>query len=352
MLSLNDREWKDFRLLDYFDFLKGNQNNMAELNHGKMPLVSARNVNNGYKDFVSENPRKTSFQGNCLTINNDGDGGAGISYYQPCDMLLDTHVTALYPKTDINRDAMLFISSCITVQREKFGHGYSLNNVRLSVFRVMLPVAEDGTPDYAFMEQYIREREQQIIQKYVAHIGNIAQIGGGITPLNQKEWKEFYLHDIFPNIRRGKRLKTADHISGSVPYVSSSAETNGVDGFIGNTGRIRKFSDCLTIANSGSVAEAFYHRYEFIASDHVTALSSPCLNEYSYLFVSVIVERLQEKYSFNREINDVRINKEKIILPVTDDGIPDYAYMEQYVKTQFDALKLHYLKWKRATVSG
>lgn len=180
MLSLNDREWKDFRLLDYFDFLKGNQNNMAELNHGKMPLVSARNVNNGYKDFVSENPRKTSFQGNCLTINNDGDGGAGISYYQPCDMLLDTHVTALYPKTDINRDAMLFISSCITVQREKFGHGYSLNNVRLSVFRVMLPVAEDGTPDYAFMEQYIREREQQIIQKYIAHIGNIAQIGGGV----------------------------------------------------------------------------------------------------------------------------------------------------------------------------
>ena len=134
----NQKDWKEYKLLDYFDFIKGNQNNMAELTSGKIPLVSARNVNNGYKGFVSENPRKATFKGNCLTINNDGDGGAGISYYQPCDMLLDSHVTALYPKQEISYEALLFISACVTAQREKFGHGYSLNDARLSVLRIML----------------------------------------------------------------------------------------------------------------------------------------------------------------------------------------------------------------------
>ena len=211
---------------------------------------------------------------------------------------------------------------------------------------LLLPVDESGNPDYAFMEQYIKEREQQIVQNYINYIGNNTQIGGGITPLNQKEWKEFYLHDIFADIRRGKRLKTADHIQGNIPYVSSSAVNNGVDALIGNTGKIRKFADCITLANSGSVGKTFYHKYEFIASDHVTALKSDKLNEYSYLFVATIMQRLENKYSFNREINDMRINKEKIVLPVDESGNPDYTFMEQYVRQQIATLKLQYLQEK------
>lgn len=148
------KEWKEHRLLDFFYNIKGNQNNMAELETGTFPLVSARNTNNGYKDFVSPHNNKAAICGHCLTINNDGDGGAGISFYQPFDMLLDTHVTALIPKTEMSMEQLLFISSCITIQREKFGHGYSLNNARLSVFRIMLPIDGSGLPDWSYMEQY------------------------------------------------------------------------------------------------------------------------------------------------------------------------------------------------------
>ena len=140
------------------------------------------------------------------------------------------------------------------------------------------------------------------------------------------------VEEIFTVIQRGKRLKTADHIPGDIPYVSSSAQNNGVDAFIGNSENVRKFKDCLTIANSGSVGKCFYHPYEFIASDHVTALSSPNLNKYHYLFLARQLERLQEKYNFNREMTDARIRREKIILPVTDDGSPDFEFMEAYIQ--------------------
>ena len=51
--------------------------------------------------------------------------------------------------------------------------------------------------------------------------------------LNDCEWKEFNIREIFPFVKRGKRLKTADHVDGDIPYVSSSAMDNGVDAFIG-----------------------------------------------------------------------------------------------------------------------
>ena len=120
------------------------------------------------------------------------------------------------------------------------------------------------------------------------------------TSLCGVEWKEFTFTDIFTDIQRGKRLKKADHEFGDTPYVSSTAQTNGVDGFIGNNSGVRLFDNCLTIANSGSVGCAFFHQYRFIASDHVTKLKKDGLDKYSYLFMIPIINRLSEKYSFNR----------------------------------------------------
>lgn len=156
--------------------------------------------------------------------------------------------------------------------------------------------------------------------------------GGGqpLKPLSEAIWKAFLLREVFPEIERGKRLKTADHTPGEMPYVSSSAMNNGVDDFIGNETRVRIFRDCLTLANSGSVGSCFYHAYAFVASDHVTHLKREGLSPFQYLFVSVMCSKLSDKYNFNREINDRRIARETIMLPATPQGKPDFAYMEAY----------------------
>ncbi|MGV8829956.1 MAG: restriction endonuclease subunit S [Breznakibacter sp.] len=150
--------------------------------------------------------------------------------------------------------------------------------------------------------------------------------------LKSIEWGEFDLNEIFPDIQRGKRLKKDDHKAGIQPYVSSSALNNGIDGFVGNTVKVRKFSNCLTIANSGSVGATFFQPFSFVASDHITKLENKNFNKYVYLFISCITKRLSEKYSFNREINDKRIQREKIILPINQKSEPDYAFMEQYMR--------------------
>lgn len=156
--------------------------------------------------------------------------------------------------------------------------------------------------------------------------------------LTNKEWKVFSLTDIFEEIQRGKRLKKDDHIEGNIPYISSTALNNGIDGFIGNNKNVRAFKNCLTIANSGSVGATFYQPFDVVASDHVTKLENSNFNKYIYLFLATIISRLNEKYSFSREINDTRIKKEKILLPITSEGKPDYAFMENYMKQKENEL--------------
>lgn len=150
--------------------------------------------------------------------------------------------------------------------------------------------------------------------------------------LNDVHWDVFNLNDIFTEIQRGKRLKKGDHIIGNQPYISSSATTNGVDGFISNTQKIRIFKNCLTIANSGSVGATFFQPFSFIASDHVTKLENIGFNRNIYLFISTITTRLSEKYGFNREINDKRIQREKILLPINSKGSPNFEFMDNYIQ--------------------
>lgn len=153
-----------------------------------------------------------------------------------------------------------------------------------------------------------------------------------IPELSDMNWKEFFLTELFPTIQRGKRLKKADQIAGDMPYVSSTAMNNGVDNYVSNQNKVRIYEKCLTIANSGSVGASFYHDYKFVASDHVTHLKNSEFDRYVYLFMSGLTNRLSEKYNFNREINDLRISREKIVLPVNSDESPNYDYMKQYIK--------------------
>jgi hypothetical protein len=86
------------------------------------------------------------------------------------------------------------------------------------------------------------------------------------------------------------------------------------------------------LANSGSVGSSFFHLYKFVASDHVTKLERKGLDKYAYLFLIPMVNRLSEKYSFNREINDNRIKREKLLLPVTEDGQIDFEFMSAFMQ--------------------
>jgi hypothetical protein len=58
-----------------------------------------------------------------------------------------------------------------------------------------------------------------------------------------------------------------------------------------------------------------------------------------------MLNRLSKKYNFNREINDTRLKREKIFLPINSHGEPDYDYMENHIKYLEQKKILDYLEY-------
>lgn len=332
--SLNDVEWGEFKVGGKDGIFKVNNSkpyhkaNLTVSSNG-IPYVTRTSMNNGLEDLiVDENYEKNPKNTISLGAENADFFFQGIDYVSGNKMYSISN-------NKITREVGLFLVQVFrqSIKECGFGYGKGLTGTRFKNRYVMLPVDENNNPNWHFMEEYIKERESKqrndLKEYYKSRLLDLV-----ICPevLTDVEWGEFFVSDVFDTVQRGKRLTKANQINGEIPYISSTALNNGVDNFIGNTEKVRKSDNDLTLANSGSVGACFYHNYEYIASDHVTSLKLPNGSDTVYKFISVILGRLEEKYSFNREINDTRIKREKILLPIDKDRNPNWFYMENFIK--------------------
>lgn len=331
---LSDVEWREFFIggdSGLFNVCGTITTHPSKLiNEGTIPRITCSASNNGIDGFYKNEPTEA---GGVLTVDS-----ATIGYvsYQSIDFIATDHVEKICNKDNsyISREIGLFIKSAIENSIDgKYGYGYKFSQTRINRQKIMLPVDEIGSPNWHFMEEYIKERENKQRQDLKEYYKN-RLLDLVISPdvLTDVEWGEFFFSEIFEEIQRGKRLIKANQIDGSTPYISSTSLNNGVDNFIGNKEKIRKSAKDLTLANSGSVGACFYQDYEYVASDHVTSLKLKNGNKNVYRFVSTIARRLAEKYTFNREINDARIKREKLMLPIDKNGNPNWSYMENFIK--------------------
>ena len=339
MNKLLSIRWKPFVISDIFTISPGKRLTKAVMKVGKRPFIGATDSNNGITAWVDN----TNESLDKLVLGVNYNGSVVETFFHPYECIFSDYVKRLHLKNGITSyHVMLFLKTMIIQQKVKFEYGYKFNEKRMKRQKILLPVTDEDSPDWQFMEEYMRRKEilllKPTIEKLCKQLILRENLGGGKLRLHQ--WKPFLITEIFTEIQRGKRLKKADHTEGTVPYVSSTALNNGVDGFIGNEGSIRIFDDCITIANSGSVGSAFFHQYEFVASDHVTQLKRKGLDKYAYLFMLPIINRLSEKYCFNREINDKRIKRERILLPVNNKGEIDFEFMSSFMQeVESDMLK-------------
>ncbi len=330
MKQLDEMKWEAFFLEDIFAISSSVRLTKEEMTNGMRPFVGASDSNNGVTAFVGNT--NTSLDKNVLGVNYNGS--VVESFYHPYEAIFSDDVKRLHLQGhQDNKYVLLFIKQFILKQKNKYEYGYKFNGERMKRQKIMLPVSASHTPDYDYMEEYMRNKEKEMLTKYQAYLDKrISERRNEELRVDNRRWKEFYIGEVFTDILRGKRLKTDNHIEGAMPYVSSSSQNNGVDNFVSNTEGVRIFGNCLSLANSGSVGETFYHQYDFVASDHVTKLANKSLDKYAYLFISSIVRRIAEKYGFNREINDRRLAREKIMLPITSSSTPDYTFMSKYMQ--------------------
>lgn len=349
MLNLEDKEWKECKFIDIFNIKNGFYNKKPNLEkEGNIPFIGAVDNSNGITEFYTfKNIDKSSktgdknnhsidkkiFKKNAICVTNNGS--VGYAYYQQSDFTCTHDVNPLYLKKHmLNKNLAMFLICSIEKQRVCFEYSRKWRPKRMIKSNILLPINKKNEPDYTYMEEYTKLLIDKKLEDYKIYAKKvISEINyKELEALENKEWKEFFLTEIFSTIQRGKRLTKENQKEGNIPYISSTSMNNGVDNFIGNKTNVRIFSDCLTIANSGSVGASFYQPYNFVGSDHITHLKKENMSKYVYMFISTLTNRFSEKYNFNREINDARISREKIMLPINKEEKPDYEYMEQYMK--------------------
>lgn len=354
MQRLSEKNWAPVKLKEQFTLQRGRENNMSALGSGRTPLISAKANNNGVKGFVSSSKKVV---GNCITLNNDGDGGAGLAYYQPAAMALDAHVTALTPKAELNREKLLFISTCLSGLHDFFGHGLSISNPRANNIETMLPIDDSGNPDFAYMESYASCTRKVMLRRYREFAGQqLSQLEYKMVPsLNEKEWAPFSIVGLFDVIVPG-RGKGLNHLfkmrKGGVNYVGATNRNNGVLCYVREDDSSRPMildGNCIGFIKNGdgSAGFAIYKAEQFISTSDVLYGYADWLNVFTGLFFVAAQDKIEHKYSHGYKRNKEHLAGDKVMLPVADSGSPDYEYMEQYAKNMMLRKYEQYLDFRK-----
>ena len=164
-LSLESRSWNAFFIEDVAEIVSGRDIYEKERLDGLVPYITATANNNGIGYFVANN--NDTLECGCLSVNRNGS--VGYCFYHPYEALFGNDTRKLRPKKQ-NRYVALFISLCITKQREKYGYGYKMGTGRLKRQRILLPVDASDNPDWAFMEAYMKQKEQQILKPTIERL--------------------------------------------------------------------------------------------------------------------------------------------------------------------------------------
>jgi len=169
--TLNTENWIWFRYDDIFNIKKGFYNKKPDaVENGNIPFIGATEFNNGITSFHNletiETTSKTGegqnepldkkmFKSNCITVSNNGS--VGFAFYQPQKFTCTHDVNPLYLKNkELNVYIAMFLCTLIEMEQYRWDYGRKWRPVRMPHSLIKLPVTKDGTPDWQFMEDYVK----------------------------------------------------------------------------------------------------------------------------------------------------------------------------------------------------
>lgn len=230
--------------------------------------------------------------------------------------------------------------------KKKQLHGFELQSNMFAIAATNMILRDDGNsnikcedeykPDYQYMASYSNQKRLALLEKYRVYAKTrIAELGEPmeIPAITQKKWEPVLVSDIF-DILSGKRLVAADTTPGDRPFIGALDNSNGIARFVNDT-NVSLDKNVLGVNYDGNgMVIGFYHPYECIFSDSVKRFHLKNHEDKAFvlLFMKVAILQQKSKFGYLYKFNAERMANTKIMLPVTDDGAPDYEYMEQYAK--------------------
>lgn len=186
-LKLTDRKWRDFPIggddgvFEIKATKSGIDKNKLNPKVGNIPYITRSEIDNGINLFVTEkqSDKYKTDEKNVITIGLDTQ----TVFYQNTAFYTGQNIQVLR-NNNLNHKVAMFIIPLLKIQMKKFSWGSTGATLgRLNKTKIMLPVKKDNSPDWQFMENYIKQIElrqrKEINNYYKSLINNEIKQGGG-----------------------------------------------------------------------------------------------------------------------------------------------------------------------------
>ncbi len=308
---------KYIKLSDLFDIQYGSSlefNKMIEEKNG-IPFVSRGEKNNGVCGFVSFNERYKINPENTISV--ACSGSVMESFLQTKKYYSGYHINTLKPKISLTQNQMLFYCMCLRANKYKYSYGRQANRTLKDIL----------IPDIDEIPSYVEEIKISLPSKDSVTQGKIS--------LNQNEWKYFELQELF-FFESKKSYDVISKKKGEILLITATEFNNGVHSYIEkDEEKILEGGKYLTIAKNGKPMVTFYQPSDFSYTGDVIPikLKNFELNQYISMFLVTILNNEQYRFSYGRKASQERLKTLKIKLPIDKNSLPDWKFMEDYIKS-------------------
>ncbi|HAW33894.1 MAG TPA: hypothetical protein DCX19_04605 [Alphaproteobacteria bacterium] len=271
----NGGEWKEFKIGELFDVVKGKRLTKENIKPGNINFLGAISSNNGIRERIETT---TVWKPNCISVNYNGS--VGCSFYQEEPFYASDDVNVCYSKENwiLNRKRALFFCAIFKNFSQKFSYTQKWNKERMENSGILLPATPDGTPDFSYMEQYIGELEQARVSELAAYLRAAGLENYDLTAAeqtalddfknNRMNFKEFKIEDLFdflpaPYFGKIKRQLNVSKIRTNefnLPLVCAKKGNNGIM-YYGRSTDFKSYKNVLSVVYNGVVAAGLVYAH-------------------------------------------------------------------------------------------
>ncbi|PRL67367.1 Restriction enzyme BgcI subunit beta [Haemophilus influenzae] len=296
---------------------------------GKYPYVARGDKNNGIRGYISESEEYLN-NGNTISFGQD----TATMFYQKDAYFTGDKIKIFTEKFGkLNDKNAQYLLSTMKKSFSLFSWGSSsFNEDILNNTIFTLPFIKNEIA-FTYMDDFITELQAERLQELQGYLKVTGLSDYTLTEEEQRaiddldnvEWGTFNIEKLFGKATRGKRLKSADRISGDLPFVTAGENDTGISAFIGNDVELFK-ANTITIDMFGS---AKYRNYQYGADDHIAVVHCDKLAKEAVCFLTSAIHKVSNagQFSYAKNFYAKDADELNISLP-TKNNVPDYALMK------------------------
>lgn len=236
----------------------------------------------------------------------------------------------------------MFLAACLQTVVHKYPYNYGLFPDLLKEEQIRLPVDAAGEPNWAYMDEYM----SAVMGESGASLESLRQTDGEKHALSVSGWQEFIIGDLFEklqlDVKKEDFNKTFDVSEErteefNLPLVNAKHGNNGIM-YYGRETDFETAEMTIDIVQNGAIATGDVYaqpqRTGVLWDAYLVKPKAKIDSAFTLMFLATVLEKaIKDKFSYDDKCVWDKAKLLTVTLPCTSDNEPDWAYMDEYMRT-------------------